>query len=54
MSACNTCDYYNSDDSTCRRYPPILIHPNPVTTGTVVEHPEVVYNDWCGEYKAAE
>ena len=54
MSTCNTCKYYNSDDETCRRYPPVIRPKNPVAAVYLSEHPEVKWNDFCGEYKAKE
>jgi len=47
---CKTCVY--KDGEFCKRYPPTLI----VTPDSCIDdfdqvYPEVVDNDWCGEYK---
>jgi len=45
---CKTCKY--KDKIFCKRYPPKVISINhPMHTTQV--YPEIIDNDWCGEYK---
>ena len=51
---CVTCKYYNSDDETCRRYPPTLRPKNPAGARFVTDYPEVNWDDFCGDYEEKE
>lgn len=43
---CQTCAFYNSGDSECRRYAP-----QPSDNDQKAQWPTVAATDWCGEYK---
>lgn len=51
---CVECKYYNSDDETCRRYPPIVRLSNPAGVGNDTMCPVVKWNWFCGEWKVKE
>ena len=42
MDTCETCVYYNEDDSQCRRYPPSIDRSR---------WQNVRPSDWCGEFQ---
>lgn len=45
---CSACKFYNSADSTCRRFPP-PVAAFQVPHGVLI-FPQVQAKDWCGEY----
>ena len=52
MKTCMDCEYYNQDDQTCRRYPPVsLMIPYIDLNYPSVWWPSVTVNHWCGEFK---
>ena len=46
---CNTCRFFHTQESQCRRYAP-----QPTADAKNAHWPVVAANDWCGEYQPAE
>ena len=46
---CQTCQFFNSSATECRRYAP-----QPSEVSGKADWPTVSATDWCGEYQAGE
>jgi hypothetical protein len=46
---CNTCRFFQTDKTQCRRYAP-----QPTADAKNAHWPVVAVNDWCGEYQPSE
>jgi hypothetical protein len=52
MSNCTSCAYFNSADSTCHRYAPVVRPPeNPMHAA---QFPRVGGQCWCGDHSACQ